>query len=220
MSPRTADPALRVNLLETAARLIAEEGPGALTLRRLAGEVGTSTMAIYTHFGSMSELRSAVRREGFARLADHLGEVEETGDSVADLGMLGRAYITNALANPNLYRAMFMEHVDPSDMAVGVDTFQVLVDCVARCIRAGRFAPAEPITLALQLWSSIHGTVSLHLAGLLPADETIDTCFATTANLVKAFGDDPRAAGRSWETVRRRARLSSVGSTGRSNGRR
>ena len=58
VSPRTADPALRVTLIETAARLIAEHGTDALTLRRLASEVGASTMAIYTHFGGWARSAS------------------------------------------------------------------------------------------------------------------------------------------------------------------
>ena len=63
--PKTADPTVRVRLIEAAARILAEEGPGALTLRRVAAEVGTSTMAVYTHFGGMTELRRAVREQGF-----------------------------------------------------------------------------------------------------------------------------------------------------------
>src|SRR2546423_3555500 len=99
----------RAALIDTAARLIATEGPAALTLRRIADEAGTSTMAIYTHFGGMPELRRAVRREGFARLAASLARVDETEDPVADLAMLGAAYYETALSNPDLYRVMFME---------------------------------------------------------------------------------------------------------------
>src|SRR5688572_6299691 len=109
MSPKPADPAVRVALIEAAARLIAAEGPARLTLRRLAHEVGTSTMAVYTHFGGMDEVRREVRREGFARLGAHLSGTPTTDDPVADLGLLGVAYYVNAVTNPNLYRAMFME---------------------------------------------------------------------------------------------------------------
>ena len=64
-----ADNGMRPALIEAAARLIATEGVAGLKLRRVAEEVGTSTMAIYTYFGGMPELRRAVRQEGFARLA-------------------------------------------------------------------------------------------------------------------------------------------------------
>jgi AcrR family transcriptional regulator len=208
VSPKTADPALRSALIETAARLIAEEGSAGLSLRRLANEVSTSTMAIYTHFGSMDEVRGAVRREGFARLATHLSAVEETGDTVADLTLLGLAYYANAVTNPNLYRAMFMEHpAAVSHVGVGIETFVVLVSGVERCIRAGRFTPADPAELATQVWSMEHGIVALHLAGFLSADQALATFTATGGHLMRAFGDDPAALGRSFATARRRARL-------------
>src|SRR5436189_5969729 len=59
---------LRSALIEAAARLIAAKGAAGMTLRGLAEEVGTSTMAVYTHFGGMPELRRAVRREGLPGL--------------------------------------------------------------------------------------------------------------------------------------------------------
>src|SRR5205809_5511935 len=100
---------LRTALLETAADLIATAGPGSLTLRAVAEEVGTSTMAVYTHFGGMPELRRAVRSEGFASLAAHLARVPAGDDAVADLALLGGAYYDSAAGNPHLYRVMFME---------------------------------------------------------------------------------------------------------------
>ena len=69
VSPRPADPAIRAALIEAGARILAVDGPGALSTRRLATETGTSTMAVYTYFGSMDGLRRAIRAEGFARLA-------------------------------------------------------------------------------------------------------------------------------------------------------
>src|SRR3954452_3546234 len=106
-------------LIEAAARLIATEGVGALTLRRVADEVGTSTMAVYTHFGGMNELRREVRREGVTPLGTHLAAVDASGDPVGDLVLLGWAYYVNATTTPNLYRAMFMDGpVDESDAVV------------------------------------------------------------------------------------------------------
>ncbi|HET6795126.1 MAG TPA: helix-turn-helix domain-containing protein, partial [Acidimicrobiales bacterium] len=85
----------RTALIEAAARLVAEEGPSALSTRRLAAEVGTSTMAVYTWFGGMPQLLRALLREGFRRFGDRLRSVEPTDDPVADLGRLGIAYRDN-----------------------------------------------------------------------------------------------------------------------------
>jgi AcrR family transcriptional regulator len=199
---------MRVDLIETAARLIAEDGLAALSLRRLAREVGTSTMAIYTHFGSMDEVRRAVRREGFARLAAHLSDVAETADPVVDLALLGAAYYTNATSNPNLYRAMFMDRpVDDDDAGVGIETFNRLVAGVDRCIRAGRFADADAVAVATEFWSLIHGIVTLQLAGLLSSEQAIATFAEAGRKLIVASGDDPQAADQSIDTARRRSRV-------------
>lgn len=117
--PRVADPAVRAALIESAAQILATEGPARLTLRHLANRVGTSTMAIYTHFGGMEPLRIEVCTEGFRRLAAHLGAVARTDDPVADLIVLGVAYVTNARENPDLYRAMFLDRL-PVDGLVDV----------------------------------------------------------------------------------------------------
>ncbi len=120
---RVADPAMRTALIETAARILATEGPSRLTLRHLADQVDTSTMAIYTHFGGMDQLRLAVCIEGFRRLAAHLGGVGQSDDPVADLVALGVAYTTNARQNPHLYRAMFLDRLPvaaPVDVGFGL----------------------------------------------------------------------------------------------------
>ena len=193
VSPKPADPAIRMALIEAAAGLIADEGPGNLTLRRLANEVGTSTMAIYTHFGGMDELRREVRREGFARLRAHLGAVPETDDPMHDLSELGAAYYINAATNPNLYRAMFMDGpVDEADADVGEDTFQTLVDGVQRCIDAGDLGPGDAVAMASQLWALMHGSVALQLANLLTPEATIEIVSTGSTNLLRAFGASAR----------------------------
>ena len=203
MSPRSADPALRTALVESAARLIAEEGAAGLTLRRLAREVGTSTMVVYTHFGGMDELRQEVRREGFGRLAEHLNGVVPSRDPVFDLGLLGWVYCRNALTNPNLYRVMFMEMTAPGGPVIGYDTFETLVKAVDRAAQAGRFTPGNEVERARQVWALSHGTLALHLANLLTVDEVLETLWQGAVHLFIGFGDEPRTTRRSMERMRR-----------------
>lgn len=187
---------MRAALIETAATIVATEGRTALTLRRLARDVGTSTMAVYTHFGSMEELRREVRREGFARLRARLEAVEQTADPVADLTVLGVAYYRSALAAPNLYRAMFLDGpVDEEDLGTGLDTFMYLVHGVSRCQAAGRLphvGSVDPAELAVDLWAVTHGLVSLQLAGMLPEQDARARLDSTGRSLLVAWGDAPR----------------------------
>jgi AcrR family transcriptional regulator len=199
-----ANSSLRPALIEAAACLIATEGADGLTLRRVADEVGTSTMAIYTHFGGMPELRRAVRREGFARLAVHLAQVREGDDPVGDLAMLGRAYYENAMRNPHLYRVMFMEQpLDTNDAAARTETFSVLVSGVQRCIASGRFEPSDAADLATQFWALGHGVVTLQLAQLLSPEQALNCLASATLNLFRAYGDDPDDTARSLKRPRR-----------------
>ncbi len=91
---------VRRRLIEVAADLLSEEGPSALSARRLARDAGTSTMAVYTHFGGMPALVRAVVAEGFTRLYDRVAEVEPTDDPLTDLIGAAAAYRAHALAEP------------------------------------------------------------------------------------------------------------------------
>lgn len=198
MSPRIASPTARRELIEAAARILVEEGPRPLTVRRLAAEVGASTMAVYTQFGGMEELRRAVRIEGFARLARHLAAVPALRDPVAELVALGYAYCVNAIENPNLYRSMFLDApVDTVDASIGEATFGRLVAAVERCMAAGRFRRADQLRLATRFWAMAHGFVALELAGLLSAADVVVDLTEMARDVCVGFGDDRRRAARS-----------------------
>jgi len=85
---------------------------------------------------------------------------------------------------------MFMDGpTGPDDADVGLNTFDVVVEAVRRCIDAGRFDPGDPLPRAVQLWGLVHGLVALHIAHLLPAEEAITSLRDAASNLFLAFGD-------------------------------
>src|SRR5262249_6795550 len=88
--PHTA--ALRVRLLDRAAELLSSEGPQALSLRRLATDVGTSTTAVYSLFGGKAGLLSAVYDEAVRRFSERLAGMRPTGHPMADPRRLGESY--------------------------------------------------------------------------------------------------------------------------------
>ncbi len=175
MTEQTAEPEIRQRLLDSAARVLSEEGSSALSARRLAREAGTSTMAVYTYFGGMPGLVRAVAEEGFARLAEHLAAVPRTEDSLEDLRGLGAAYRQSALANPHLYSVMFGSLAPDKPAApgesgaeaeIGRYTFDVLIEGVERIIDdAIVSAGSDAEHIAAQFWTAIHGYVMLELAG-------------------------------------------------------
>jgi AcrR family transcriptional regulator len=174
--PKLHDDDLRVRLIETAAALLAVEGPHALSTRRVASEAGTSTTAIYSLLGSKHDLVRAMYLEGFTRLEARLATVPTTSDPAGDTASLGHAYLDNALANPNLYNVMFSHPVaefrpSEEDAAFALTTLQTLIDAVQRAVDAGQFA-GDAHVLGLRLWALVHGVAHLAINGMLgsPAD--------------------------------------------------
>ena len=55
-------------LLAAAHRLLAEDGPEALTVRRIAGEAGMSTMNVYSRFGGKDGVIDELYADGYRRL--------------------------------------------------------------------------------------------------------------------------------------------------------
>ena len=206
MSPKQADPGVRLALMEAGARLVARGGVEALTIRRLAAEVGVSTMAIYTHFGGMEELRSEMQKEAFERLNARVRSVKATADPVADLSAMGWMYCSNALAEPNFYRIMFMEDAidDPDVIAAGVASFEPLVTTVERSVDAKRFRPGDAWNIATQMWAMCHGFVTLRLAGMMTDELVMQTLVAMAMNMFVGLGDEPSAAQHSLERAIRR----------------
>ncbi|OJF09449.1 TetR/AcrR family transcriptional regulator [Couchioplanes caeruleus] len=201
MTERRANPAVRVRLLEGAARLLAEEGPSALTLRRVATEADTSTMAVYTHFGSMPDLADAVVAEGFSRLAALLVEVPATDDAITDLASLGRAYLVHARQNPHLYAVMFgtaslgtYRPRTAGERERGRYTFDEIVAAARRAVEQGRLRSADPLAIAGQLWTAMHGYVMLDVGGYFGDDGVERVLVPMFVSLLSGLGADRDAA--------------------------
>ncbi|QBJ95840.1 TetR/AcrR family transcriptional regulator [Rhodococcus sp. ABRD24] len=199
MARRSVDPSMRMGLLEAGARLLSSEGPAALSTRRVAAEAGTSTMSVYTHFGSMPDLVAAIVEEGFTRLGTALALVPQTDDAILDLAEAARAYRTNALDNPELYSVMFGSaslggyRPESADIAAaGLHTFEMLVSLADRAIEAGRLDPADPHLVASQLWSALHGFLLLEIAGHFGTNGNAEELILTPLllNLIVGLGAD------------------------------
>jgi AcrR family transcriptional regulator len=164
---------LRVAMLDAAGALLHSEGPQALTTRRLADAVGTSTQAIYTLFGGKEGIVRAMYLEGFDRLEQCLADVAGSASPPDYLLGLGRAYRTAALESPHYYNVMFGRPVpefEPSadDIERSLATQRVLTGGVVRCIDIGMLrADTDPGEVSAFLWAVAHGLVSLELTGHL-----------------------------------------------------
>jgi AcrR family transcriptional regulator len=184
---RQGQEVLRRTLLDAASGLLLAEGPGALTMRRVAAAVGCSTTVLYTMFGGKEGLADALYREGFERLRRRLEATGNDPDPLGRLGALAHAYRDNALAEGGYYGVMFQQAIPgfrPSSesLAVAGASLHVLARAVGAAMEAGVLAPGDPQAVAEVLWAAVHGAVSLELAGHFPEPEAALDRFRTLAS--------------------------------------
>lgn len=173
--PKTHDDLLRAKLLDRAGELLADEGAQGLSLRRLASEVGTSTTAVYSLFGSKPALLARLCAEGFRAIGDRLREVRLTGDAVNDLVHLGTAYRDTALAQRNLYVLMFAggDSTSPGTAGEVREELQLVLEPLHEAARsgvaAGVFDDVPGDVIASSVWAYAHGMVCFELHRTLPS---------------------------------------------------
>ncbi|MEC4764534.1 TetR/AcrR family transcriptional regulator [Mycobacterium sherrisii] len=213
---------VRDEMLHVAVNLLDHDGPDALQTRKIASAAGTSTMAVYTHFGGMRGLIAAVADEGL-RQFDAALTVAPTEDPVADLFRVGAAYRRYAIERPHMYRLMFgstsahginapahnVLTLTVAEIEQHYQSFAHVVRGVHRCMAAGRIAvgraddDATVVATAAQFWALIHGFVMLELAGYYGDDGSAiaPVLSAMTSNLLVALGDSPQQVAQSVKSV-------------------
>ncbi len=188
-------------LTRVALQLLEDDGPEAVSTRKVAAAYGASTMAVYSEFGSLDGLVASVVAEGFGMLRDSLAAVPETADPVADLLRVAREYIAFARAHPHLYRVIYAvsplagHRREGEELMQGTEAFEVGHHHVRRAFRAGLMSLGSPYEAMVQAWLSWHGLVLADLAGYLDAMPLPEG--SLEASMVRAmvlgFGGDPVA---------------------------
>lgn len=203
-------------IVDVAAQLLDQEGLAAVTARRVTSAAGLSTMAVYTHFGSMDGLLAAIWREGFTRFGTELERATLTADPVADFMAQGWGYRHFALREPHLYKVMFGEGLSSlrigthDDAGAAIATFLSLVGRLERSVDSGRFTATDAFLAGEVIWSSVHGHCMIELSGYHErAGRDARASYAECLlRLAIGMGDDPAAARASLTKARTRARRS------------
>jgi len=187
MSPRPApDLDLRRDQITRAARSVAEaEGWEAVTMRRLASEIGVTQPVIYSAFaGGRQALIDAVALGGFEAIAAALDGVP------AEPLTRMQAYLDFAASQPHIYEAMFSM---PSGLEFGTGTGP---DALRRAFDGIRAAfPGPDKAEAEVAWATVHGLATLEISKRLPAARSQARLDYAHQVLTQARDDRPRSSG-------------------------
>jgi AcrR family transcriptional regulator len=167
-NPRGEGERLRASLIEATGELLLEHGDAdRLSIRAVTARAGVSPTALYLQFAGMDELLQAVSDEAFEDLGGYMrAALQDQGeDPRARLQAIGEAYVSFAEQRPGHYRILFAtpgrdgrkELLGPEDKGVGKEVFDLLLASTADCLAEG----TDPMPVAIQLWTTLHGYVSL-----------------------------------------------------------
>ena len=171
---------LRNAAVAEAVRLIGQNRDTDFTLRDLAARLRVTSTALYRHFPGKLALLAAVAEEGFRALVQACGRHEALleSDPVAGFREQGLEYVRFALRNPGHFRVMFSPELArakddfPSVRAAGQASYEQLKRALAACQAQGLLSAADLDTIALTVWSTVHGIATLLLDGLVKLDDS------------------------------------------------
>ena len=164
---------LRQALIEETVRLVEAEGLTALTLRKVARQVGVSHAAPAHHFKDLDGLLQAAAVFGHdaLRAALQAGVARSTKrDGVSRLREAGLAYVEFAVEHAALFGLMFHPALgrrpwSPELERSAVAAFDVLLETIRLAQEQGAVRAANPRDLALAAWSALHGLAVLVTGG-------------------------------------------------------
>jgi AcrR family transcriptional regulator len=162
----------RSRLLEVAAHIFTTEGAGAITVRRLAQDLGTSTMSLYSHFAGKDELIDATADEFVIRFGDALKSVPVTNDPLYDFVCMSHRYRSISLENRDLYKVALVS----GRLSITLDVprgikgmFEYCLGTVARCIDTGALTIGDAQAGLMVFWTGVHGQVTLEMEQVFPS---------------------------------------------------
>jgi len=165
-------------ILRAAHKLFDREGADAVSMRRVAGAVGITPMAIYRHFPNREALLKRLSDDSFNTVAQEWEAHATQPDILKRLLALLEPYLDYALAHPHLFDHAFSTRRDdarrfPEDFrARQSPTLNVVADAVVEGMRLGVLKRDDPWDVAMTLWAHSHGLIALYRAGRFSYDET------------------------------------------------
>ncbi|WP_394836630.1 WHG domain-containing protein [Pendulispora rubella] len=163
---------------QTAARIafgrkkfLMKEGVEAVTVRRMADVVGTSSMAIHKHYVNREVLLNAIAGVSFEELGKAWSKPAEVVGFDERFAKLLDAFLDLALARPHLYTFLHTTRREearcfPTDFrGCGSRTYSPIMRVIEQGIHEGLLRSDDALEVTLVFVSGVQGLVQLYQAG-------------------------------------------------------
>ena len=193
--PKLHDEQTARALLAAAERTLAQDGLGALSLRSLASQAGTTTRAVYSLFGSKEGLISALGARTFELLREGLDALPTTNSPQRDLLEAALMFRRFALEHPALFAIGIQRTTtSPEQWArfrpQAVAALTHLAERMEHLQSAGLLHGRSPRRAAGQFHALCEGLAALELRGTI--DDPEQFWREAASALVAGFAEPPQ----------------------------
>ena len=190
---------LRNALIAAAADLAAKGGPGSVTIRAAAREVGVTPTAAYRHFGGHEELLTAAKQRALEELTAAMTKAvtarpiggNPVHHALARIGAFGRGYLTFARDEPGLFHTVFasagQQNPRPFERTE-TSPYQLLVGALDDLVAVGYLNPDRRPISEITAWAMVHGLAALLDGPLADLSENMRDDVIVRSMLVLAHG--------------------------------
>jgi AcrR family transcriptional regulator len=157
---------VRTHILDIAARIIAEEGIEALSIRRITKEMDYSAGIVYHYFDNKEQIIHCVLQEGYNKI---LSAIKPSSDNLPPDEAIRASfikYIEGALLYPTEYKAVMLSSSSQildftSVLGEGIyekrPALAALMAALDKGVSEGLFAPCDTQATAQAMWASMFG---------------------------------------------------------------
>jgi AcrR family transcriptional regulator len=181
---------LRKLVVDAAATLLQEEGPEAVTVRRVSQKMGCSTKIIYSLFVNKEGLAQQLYLEGCKILASEFEKTPESADPSQYFYNIGETYWQFGQRYPGYYKLMFGGAFadfkpDEESLQGTITAMRQLLILFSSAQEQG-LLPRQYDTEAVVsiAWASLHGVIHLYFGGHLGDVQSAHAVYTKTLTLL------------------------------------
>lgn len=159
---------IRSLILEESMKLFVEEGFSKVSVRKIAERIQYSPTTLYLYFKDKNEILFYCCESGFKKMLEQNIALALISDPIERLHQMGVNYLNFGLEYQEYYDLMFIQEAPMSaliDMGAGWSSgdqaLEALKMIVQDAMDKGLVVPAKVETVAMAVWSMVHGLVSL-----------------------------------------------------------
>lgn len=160
---------MRQRILTAAQKLFLTKGFEKTSIRNIADAIEYSPGTIYLYFKDKNELFFALHQMAFTVMINELTDLGEHTSALDSFIQMGRQYIKFALENPEMYDLMFLMIAPIESLECNEDIWDdgkqaldLLKMMIEACKLEGYFSKDQTDDLALMIWSTMHGMVTIY----------------------------------------------------------